>query len=139
MRNTTFAIALLLVGCGQDAPRECGPTSGAYRMHFDEQSGDCGPQDDVLAPVDGPGAVPDGQPDPVTGEVCNRDLEVSSDQCSSMGIVVCQRTDGSTARGQSVLERYQGGALVTGTLDVTVTRAGAILCHSVYGVTARRL
>ena len=135
---TIVSVVLVLAGCGNDSERACGQPTGTYRFHYEEQSGNCGLIADSLGAVDGPGSVPDGQPDPVTGEICNRDIEISSDLCTSSGVVVCRRTDGTVIHSQSVLDRYEGGALVMGTIQFSLTRDSALLCSSLYELTARR-
>ena len=130
MRLLALVGLVLVYGCGPECSLE--DRTGTYLMSFNEVSGGCGPIDPEIARLDGSGTDP--------GPGCTLEYErVSEDQCSLERATSCQ-SSGLDIELEGVTNQEPGseGDLLTGTAEVDVYDSGALVCSSIYQITARR-
>jgi hypothetical protein len=138
-----FAVVglVLAIGCSGDDEGEdtgfvpadsqggpCADRSGAYTVHYEELSGDCGPMNDEIVVAESS-----------LGSACEGSSVTSTDNCVITTDVLCPAGGGETFRLSGQVAWSKDGSKATAKIDVGFRDdAGRLLCSSIYRVTFQR-
>ena len=141
MKRLGLLVGMLLVcGCsGDDGGSKtptgpCGKPNGTYRMHYTEQSGDCGPVADNLTTY----GTASGSTS--TTSSCTGTQTPSADGCSITSSNVTCQTDSGFIVVTGKMTWTPGEATGSATMDTEILNPSKVrICRSLYGVTYTKL